>query len=180
MKKEVGFNKNSKSLPKFKNSWSRLPEYVASVNEEVEALQVQKSLIASTVIDTEQLTSGTFIIGDFYTVTNLQEGDDFSNTGYLESNTSFKATETTPINWSNGSAVTHYIITKNIIYNDIDPLLEMSIVNNQGSLNIKIVVTNNMFIESKLFVINNDYVIINDNEILIPLDNKKFKIEIYI
>lgn len=50
-------------------------------------------------------TSGSLVVGRWYLINTLVSGDDFSNVGYVSQGTPFKATGTTPTNWTNGTQV---------------------------------------------------------------------------
>lgn len=50
-------------------------------------------------------TSGTLTIGVLYLIEQLQDGDDFSNVGYVTDGTPFEATGTTPTIWDNSTQV---------------------------------------------------------------------------
>lgn len=61
------------------------------------------------------LTSGLLTIGTQYIIFEVSSGDDFSNVGFVSVNVPFIATGTTPINWSNGTNVLNYEISKPIV-----------------------------------------------------------------
>lgn len=68
-------------------------------------------------------TSGTLLLGAFYTISNYVSGDDFSNMELISgtANTTgsyFRVLDTTPVNWSNGSLLSYsgapYIVSTNL------------------------------------------------------------------
>jgi hypothetical protein len=67
-------------------------------------------------------TSGTLLVGMYYTITTFVGGDNFSNVGAVNNATGqvFIATGTTPTNWTNGSTLTSWNVNATL---DLDDLL---------------------------------------------------------
>ena len=53
-------------------------------------------------------TSGTLVVGNWYLISTLESGDNFTNVGYISAGVWFKATATTPTTWTNSTAVVSY------------------------------------------------------------------------
>lgn len=70
-------------------------------------------------------TSGSLIIGNRYTIYELQAGDNFTNVGYLEQGTAFTATGTTPTSWINSTEVYNtYSVPIETVFVDLQEYIE--------------------------------------------------------
>ena len=169
-------------LPKPFNgmNWHRLPEYIKRVIQDIQALQISKTVVGAFDSFTELSQGDPLIAGKTYRV-YLAPGDDFSNVGYITNDTDFIATGTTPSIWANYSTVQiHTPFT--IYYNDLDPNIYVESV---GGVNYNIKVTNNGFIEDKTFpnIISGSSInVLDTNTIYYNAQNnpKYFKIEVYV
>jgi hypothetical protein len=168
--------KNIKYLPPFEVLHSRLPEYLGQANQQIQSLQISKTVLGELESTLEVYQGAPLILGRQYTV-YLEEGDDFSNTGFVENNLPFIAIAENPIVWSNSSIV-QLIKPLTIYYNDIDP--NIYVENDNGVKILKI--TNNGFVENKTFPnVASGAIVVDSNTInLGQSPGRYFKIEVYI
>jgi hypothetical protein len=75
--------------------------------------------------ETISTTSGALVVGKKYLILALEVGDVFTNVGYVEPNTIFTATGTTPTTWTEGTVV--------INVTDSAPVLGQ-VINNIGTI----------------------------------------------
>ena len=125
-------------------------------------------------------TSGSLVLGGLYFISDVLAGDNFTNTGFIDTNKFFIATSTTPTSWSNGSSVLRFQSIANIPFNDVDInlIFKAHAYNNLGGTLLTI--TNNKFIDNKIFVANASYKYIDTNNIFIHAPTSKdTKIEVY-
>ena len=125
-------------------------------------------------------TSGSLVLGGLYFIADVLAGDNFTNVGFIGSNKFFIATSTNPTSWSNGSLVIRFQSIANIPFNDVDInlIFKAHAYNNLGGTLITI--TNNKFIDNKIFVANASYKFIDSNNIFIHIPTAKdAKIEVY-
>lgn len=169
-------------LGKFKIAWSRLPEYLAETNQEVETLQISNTAVGKITAKAEGVNAGTpLIIGRKYYTSGVTPGDDLSNVGWIADDETFIATATTPTVWTDSNI---NLITEGIIffYNDIDA----NMVANYDSFSQtgQIIITNNAFNALKTYPVaeQTKLTIQDDNTIISPnqFDDLYFKIEIYV
>ena len=170
-----------KNLPPFRGAWNRLPEYLAQANEEIESLQVVSTFAGIVDIDQVDMTQGdSFIVGKKYVVDTLEEGDDFSNIGFVAEGDIFIATGTTPTTWTNDS---HVVLQKEELvtfYNDLD--IDLYVV--RDSLNsVQIISPNNAFLSTKTFLTGVSAITIESTSVIsinTQLGLKYLKLETYV
>lgn len=106
------------------------------------------------------------IIGEEYIIDSLQAGDDFSNVGYVSDGVSFIATGTTPTNWTNGTYISNKIFLVNEYTNGTESVVSYNLDYGDNSYPLSINITNNLFIEDKLWIIHSSsgvYNIVSNN-----------------
>jgi hypothetical protein len=152
-----------------------LVEFLSTVT----ALETNSILIGRTTFTETEYSNGTLEVGKLYIISNVQPGDNFTNVGFIETGSYFVATGTTPSIWTNNTVIKKVENIMDIFYNDIDSNIIVEDTIYQDSAKIKITITNNKFIDPKVFVTNTEYIFVNSNVIIISPNDEKFKIEVY-
>ena len=95
------------------------------------ALLTQTAIIGATSISG---LGDAFIVGEQYTITDYQDGDDFNNIGIYATGSPFMATGEIPNNWTNGSTITSGgILVANVLENTLGYDLGWQRVQDQNS-----------------------------------------------
>lgn len=171
----------SKRLPKRFN-WYKLPNYLESLEQEVQSLQISNMAVGKVTATAEGLNQGVpLIVGQKYYTSGIDPGDDLTNVGWVADEVAFIATGTTPTVWvdSNINIIQESIT---LFYNDIDSNISANY--NIATGGGEILITNGLFDVTKTYpVIEQVQTIVVDNNTLranLTMEDFYFKIEVYV
>lgn len=141
-------------------------------------LETNSTMLGEVIrVNTDQ-TSGSLIVGQVYSITTVNSGDDFTNVGRINNN-AFVATQSIPNSWTNGSVVTKNERVLRVDFNDLDEnYTSKTIIGSTGVATCQLTITNSKFFDPfKVFTSNITSTIINPNTILLSMG--RFKLEVY-
>lgn len=168
------------------NNVAQSKEILKRLMSSLTSLEINRTLVghlnfpAPTQVD----LGNSFVVGNVYSAL-VASGDDFSNIGYVEDNTPFRATGTTPLVWEDEeSSAIYFKEESTILFNDVSPVISIK-YNMPDISKFEIKINNNGFVADKTYLNFNDIVgvsLVDTNTITIPLSSgvvNFFKVEVY-
>lgn len=158
-------------------------EILRNIFSSITSLETNSVIVGAVKTDLTSFPQNSLlVIGKKYLV-SLSLGDNFTNIGYIDDNSTFIATGTTPLIWNNNSFVQGLSQDQLVInFNDIDPNVYVDFLPTQE---ISIKITNGKFLPLKTFTtFTNGYEYIDNNTIKVlnggAVNAKRpIKIEVY-
>lgn len=170
-----------KLLKKFKWLGYKLSEYLKTLEQEVQSLQISNMAVGKVTAIADGINQGVpLIIGQKYYTSGISPGDDLTNVGWVADKVAFIATGTTPTIWTD-SNINKIQESITLFYNDIDPNISANF--NPITGDGEILITNGLFDVTKTYPVIEQVqtTVVNNNTLRanVGMENLYFKIEVY-